>query len=55
VLEEARAVEGIGRCHLRNNRPDKASAMLREARAIYVRLGSPAAEQIAELLRDHNL
>jgi tetratricopeptide (TPR) repeat protein len=54
LLEEARALEGIGNCHLREGRVDDAVTLLRQARAIYRRLNSPYARRIEATLRDHD-
>jgi hypothetical protein len=51
-LEEARALEGIGRCHLQHGQD---AAPLRRALAIYHRIGSPGAERVETTLRDHGL
>jgi Tfp pilus assembly protein PilF len=51
-LEEARALEGIGNCHLREGHFDDAEAQLRQALAIYRRLNSPHARRIEAILRD---
>ncbi|MFI0420475.1 ATP-binding protein [Spongiactinospora sp. 9N601] len=50
--EEARALEGIGRCHLREAPPGDAAAVLRQALTIYRRLGTPDAQRIENALRD---
>jgi tetratricopeptide (TPR) repeat protein/transcriptional regulator with XRE-family HTH domain len=49
-LVSARALEGIGRCYLRAGTADKAIPALREALAIYQRIGSPRAEHIQHIL-----
>ena len=49
-LEEARALEGIGRSHLRDGHPSQAAAFLRQALAIYQRIGTPAARRVQETL-----
>ncbi len=53
--EQARALEGIGRCHLHNGQTDQAAAPLREALTIYHRLSSPASTQLERTLREHDL
>jgi tetratricopeptide (TPR) repeat protein/transcriptional regulator with XRE-family HTH domain len=50
-LEEARALEGIGRSHLHDGHTGKATALLRDALAIYQRIASPHAQRIEETLR----
>jgi tetratricopeptide (TPR) repeat protein len=54
-LEQARALEGIGRCHLMEGRSGKGAAALRQASAIYGKIGSPGAEQVQRLLAEHGL
>jgi tetratricopeptide (TPR) repeat protein len=51
--EQARALEGIGRCHLRDGHVDEASDYLGQALEIYQRLGSSAAEPVRQALREH--
>ena len=51
--EQARALEGLGRCHLQDGQPDRAAERLRQALDIYQRAGSPDADRVQELLRDH--
>lgn len=41
--EEARAREGIARCHLQSGNHDLASTYLQQARKIYQQIGSPRA------------
>lgn len=53
--EEARALEGIGRCYLRDGHPDNAGTLLRRALAIYQRLGSPHVRRVEATLRDQSL
>jgi hypothetical protein len=53
--DQARALEGIGRCDLRVGQAPAAASFLREALAIYAGLGSPRAGQIDSLLREHGL
>jgi hypothetical protein len=50
--EEARALEGIGRSHLKDGDRDDGIASLREALAIYQRIGSPFAARVREVLED---
>ncbi len=54
-LEEARALEGIGRCHLQNGHPDQAGPVLQEALAIYQRLRSPFAQRVQAIIQEHRL
>jgi tetratricopeptide (TPR) repeat protein/transcriptional regulator with XRE-family HTH domain len=53
--EKARALEGIGRCHLSTGDTSAAAVSLHQARDIYAGLGSPGADRIDLLLRDHGL
>ena len=53
--EEARALEGIGHSHLRDGNSAQAAAPLRDALAIYQRIGSPAARRVEETLRRNGL
>jgi tetratricopeptide (TPR) repeat protein/transcriptional regulator with XRE-family HTH domain len=53
--EQARALEGIGHSHLRDGNPTQAAAPLRDALAIYQRIGSPAARRVEETLRRNGL
>jgi tetratricopeptide (TPR) repeat protein len=48
-LTQARALEGLGRCDRRDGQPG--TAKLREALAIYQRIGSPRAQATARLLQ----
>ena len=50
-LEEARALEGIGQCHLQDGNLAEGAAQLRQALAIYQRIGTPAAQRLQETLR----
>jgi tetratricopeptide (TPR) repeat protein/transcriptional regulator with XRE-family HTH domain len=52
-LEEARALEGIGRCHLQDGHPDEGTAHLQQALTIYQRIKAPAAQRVQKTLRDH--
>jgi Flp pilus assembly protein TadD len=54
-LEEARALEGIGQSHLQDGNSSQAIAPLREALAIYQRIGSPGVRRVRETLRQHGL
>jgi tetratricopeptide (TPR) repeat protein/transcriptional regulator with XRE-family HTH domain len=53
--EQARALQGIGRSQLRAGRPDQAAESLRQAMEIYRRIGSPEAERVRQILRDHGI
>jgi tetratricopeptide (TPR) repeat protein len=55
TLEEARALEGIGRCHLSRAGRGEAGTLLRRALEIYRRLGSPNASRIDAILDEHGL
>jgi uncharacterized membrane protein len=50
LTEEARALEGIGQCHLQNGPPDQGAASLRQALAIYHRIGSANARRVQQTL-----
>ena len=52
--DEARALEGIGRSHLQDGHASEGTACLRQALAIYQRIGSPAARRVQHTLRDHH-
>ncbi len=52
--EEARALEGIGRSLLDRD-PAEAAAQLRQALAIYQRIGVPDAQRVEETLGKHGL
>jgi class 3 adenylate cyclase/tetratricopeptide (TPR) repeat protein/DNA-binding XRE family transcriptional regulator len=49
---EARALEAIGRCDIQDAKPAEGAARLREALAIYQRIGVPDAVRVQETLRD---
>jgi Tfp pilus assembly protein PilF len=49
-FEEARALEGIGRCHLHDGNPAEGAAYLRQALAIYHRIGAADARRVKESL-----
>jgi tetratricopeptide (TPR) repeat protein len=53
ALEEARALEGIGQCQIRDGRFHEGFITIRQALAIYRRLGSPNAQYSEKLLHDH--
>jgi integrase len=50
-VEQARALEGIGRCHRQEANPDQGSAHLRQALEIYRRIGAPEARRVETILR----
>jgi hypothetical protein len=51
--EEARALEGIGNSHLHDGNQRQAAPYLRQALAIYQRIGVPAARRVQETLQGH--
>jgi tetratricopeptide (TPR) repeat protein len=53
-LQQARALEGIGRTFLSDD-PARAATYLRQALAIYQRIGAPGARQIQDTLEEHGL
>jgi tetratricopeptide (TPR) repeat protein len=53
--EEARALEGIGRCHLRDGRRAEGAESLRQALAIYEEIGSSGAGRVRLTLDDHDV
>jgi hypothetical protein len=54
-LEEARALEGIGRCHLQDGDTVAGIARLRQALSIYKRIGAPGAQRIQQILLSHHV
>ena len=46
---------GIGTSHLHDGSPGQAASSLRQALAIYHRLGTPGARRIHQTLRQHGL
>lgn len=54
-LEQARALEGIGRCHLRAGTPGQGATPLHQALAIYQRIGSPCAQRVETTPRDYGM
>jgi hypothetical protein len=54
-LEEARALEGIGTSHLRDTNPGLAAPPLRQALAIYQRIGNPGDQRIRKTLAQQGL
>lgn len=53
-MEEARALEGIGRCCFRNGHPGRGTVVLRRAIAIYSEIGSANAARAIATLRDQS-
>ena len=51
-VEEARALEGIGRCHVQERNPRQAAADLRQALAIYRRIGASETQRVETTLLD---
>jgi tetratricopeptide (TPR) repeat protein len=51
-VEEAGALEGIGRCHIQEENPGQGVADLRQALAIYRRIGAPEAQRVETILLD---
>ena len=49
-VEEAGALEGIGRCHIQEENPGQGTADLRQALAIYRRIGAPEAQRVETIL-----
>ena len=54
-VEEARALEGIGRCQLLDGRTAEGVASLRRSLAIFERISSPNAQRVAALLQEQRL
>jgi tetratricopeptide (TPR) repeat protein len=55
ILEEARALEGIGNAEILEARPGADSGNLRRALGLYQQIGSPHAARVSETLRFHGL
>ena len=55
ILEEARALEGIGNIEILETRPGDESVYLRRALGLYRQIGSPHAARVSETLRFHGL
>jgi tetratricopeptide (TPR) repeat protein/transcriptional regulator with XRE-family HTH domain len=55
ILEEARALEGIGNCEILETGPGYDDVYLRRALGLYQRIGSPHAARVSETLRFHGL
>ena len=49
-VQEAQALEGIGRSHIREGNPAQGAAHLRQALAIYRRIGAPEAQGLETTL-----
>jgi tetratricopeptide (TPR) repeat protein len=52
-LEEARALEGIGNCYLKQGKMDEGSEHLRQALTIYRAIKSPNSGRVETILQDH--
>ena len=52
-VEEAKALEGIGRCHVQEGNPSQGATDLRQALDIYRRSGAPDAQRVETTLYDH--
>jgi hypothetical protein len=52
-MEEARALEGIGRSLTQDGNPGEGAASLRQALTIYQRIGAPGARRVQETLLGH--
>ena len=50
--EQARALEGLGRCHALEGNRREGRKILRQALAVYQRIGSPRARELAQELRE---
>jgi tetratricopeptide (TPR) repeat protein/transcriptional regulator with XRE-family HTH domain len=55
LLEEARALEGIGNSDIQDKKPERGGIFLRQALEIYVRIGSPHAGRVEGTLTFHVL
>jgi tetratricopeptide (TPR) repeat protein len=55
ILEEARALEGIGNTEILETGPGDDGGYLRRALALYRQIGSPYAARVSETLRFHDL
>ena len=51
ILEEARALEGIGNCEIHQTKPGDDDGYLRRALGLYRQIGSPHAARVSETLR----
>lgn len=54
-IVQARAREGVGRCRLQQGQPEQAAESLKQALAIYRRIGSPRAATVEVTLSSHGL
>ena len=54
-LEEARALEGIGRCYLQDGHDQEGTTHLQQALTIYQRIGAPGARRVQQALPDHHV
>lgn len=54
-IEEALALEGTGNSYLNEGKPAQASSYLRQALAIYQRIGVPDAERVRQTLLSFGL
>jgi tetratricopeptide (TPR) repeat protein len=52
ALEEARALEGVGRCLLLSGRHAEGGAMLRQSLTLYEEIGSPSANRVRSMMGD---
>ena len=55
ILEEARALEGIGNNEILEAGPARDGLILRRALELYRQIGSPQADRVSETLRFHGL
>lgn len=55
ILEEARALEGIGNSEILRQEPGRGGRRLRSALELYLKIGSPHAERVSGTLRFHGL
>jgi Tfp pilus assembly protein PilF len=53
-LEEARALEGLGLCHLQEGHTREGRAHLQQALTIYQRIGAPGAWRVQQDLLGHH-
>jgi Tfp pilus assembly protein PilF len=51
LLEEARALEGLGRYQRQNGRDAESTVLLNQSLAIYLRIGSPSVQRVQIALR----
>ena len=50
--EQARALEGLGRCHALEGSHSEGRKILRQALAVYQRIGSPRARELTQELHE---